>query len=116
MDHPNIHSPASLYEAFTPPVARRIAVRLEIHFTPKHGNWLNPVEIEPGVLDRKCLDRRIQDRTSLCRGVGAWEDKRNQHYLGATWRFRTAEARIKLNSFYPSVQVGPATSRRIAFN
>ena len=70
MDNPNIHSLASLYEAFTPPVARRIAERLEIHFTPKHGNWLNPVEIEPGVHDRKCLDIRIPDRTTLCRGGG----------------------------------------------
>ena len=104
MDNLNIHSLASLYEAFPPAEARRIAERLEIHFTPKHGSWLNLAEIELSVLGRQCLNRRIPDRETLHDEVGAWQDGRNQHGVGANWRFRTTDARIRLKSLYPSIQ------------
>ena len=78
MDNLNTHHPASLYEAFEPSEARRIAERLEIHYTPKHGSWLNMAEIEIGVLDRQCLDRRIPSRGILEQETGAWEHRRNR--------------------------------------
>ena len=78
MDNLNTHHPSSLYEAFEPAEARRIAERLEIHYTPKHGSWLDMAEIEIGVLSRQCLNRRIPDQTTLRREVAAWQDRRNQ--------------------------------------
>ena len=104
MDNLNTHHPASLYEAFEPMEARRIAERLEIHYTPKHGSWLNMAEIEIGVLARQCLDRRIPDQEALRREVAAWQDQRNRDMARVDWRFTTADARIKLKSLYPAIQ------------
>ena len=104
MDNLNTHHPASLYEAFEPAEARRIAERLEIHYTPKHGSWLDMAEIEIGVMARQCLDRRIPDQSALRREVGAWQQQRNRDAIRVDWRFATEDARIKLKSLYPSIQ------------
>ena len=104
MDNLNTHHPASLYEAFEPAEARRIAERLEIHYTPKHGSWLNMAEIELGVLARQCLNRRIPDQSVLRREVAAWQQQRNRDAIRVDWRSTTADARIKLKSLYPSIQ------------
>ena len=101
MDNLNTHSPASLYEAFAPREARRIAQRVEIHHTPKHGSWLNMAEIEFSVLGRQCLARRIPTVEALQREVAAWEDERNAATVTIDWRFTTADARIKLKHLYP---------------
>jgi DDE superfamily endonuclease len=103
-DNLNTHKPASLYEAFAPEEARRILERLEWHYTPKHGSWLNIAEIELSVLARQCLDRRIETREELEREVAAWEEKRNERGMPVQWRFTTADARIKLRRLYPSLQ------------
>jgi hypothetical protein len=103
MDNLNTHKIASLYEAFPPEQARRIAERLEIHHTPKHGSWLNVAEIELSVLSRQCLDRRIESMEELTREVTAWEEDRNERGVETRWRFTTAEARIKLHRLYPSL-------------
>ncbi len=104
MDNLNTHHPASLYDAFEPAEARRIAERLEIHYTPKHGRWLNMAEIELGVLARQCLARRIPDQDALRRESKTWQDQRNQDTIKVDWRFTTTDARIKLKSLYPSIQ------------
>jgi DDE superfamily endonuclease len=104
MDNLNTHRIASLYEAFPPERARRIAERLEVHYTPKHGSWLNMAEIELSVLAGQCLDRRIESREDLEREVAAWEEERNERQVGVKWRFTTADARIKLRHLYPAVQ------------
>ena len=104
LDNLNTHHPASLYEAFEPAEARRIAERLEIHYTPKQGSWLNMAEIEIGVLARQCLDRRIPDQGVLRREAAAWQQQRNRDTIRVGWRFTTADARIKLKSLYPSIQ------------
>ena len=104
MDNLNTHHPASLYEAFEPAEARRIAERLEVHYTPKHGSWLNMAEIEIGVMARQCLDRRISDQSTLRREIEVWQDRRNRDTIRVNWRFTTADARIKLQSLYPSIQ------------
>ncbi len=104
MDNLNTHHPASLYEAFEPAEARRIAHRLEVHYTPKHGSWLNMAEIEIGVMARQCLDRRIPDQEVLRREVEAWQGQRNRDAIRVDWRFTTEDARIKLKSLYPSIQ------------
>ena len=104
MDNLNTHHPASLYEAFEPAEARRIAQRLEIHYTPKHGSWLNMAEIELGVLARQCLDRRIPSREILEQETRAWGNRRNRQGIRVNWRFSTEDARIKLKSLYPSIQ------------
>jgi hypothetical protein len=101
MDNLNTHKLASLYEAFPPEQARRIAERLEIHHTPKHGSWLNMAEIELSVLAWQCLDRRIETREELEREVAAWEGERNERGVEIRWRFTTADARIKLRRLYP---------------
>ena len=106
MDNLNTHAPGSLYEAFEPAEARRIAERLEIHYTPKHGSWLNMAEIEIGVMVRQCLDRRIPDRDFLRNEVKAWQNCRNREAVAVDWRFTTDDARIKLKSLYPSIQRG----------
>jgi hypothetical protein len=103
MDNLNTHTPASLYEAFPPKEAKRLTDLLEIHYTPKHGSWLNMAEIELSVLAGQCLDRRLPDWATLAREVEAWEAERNAR--GSTtinWRFTTADARIKLKRLYPS--------------
>jgi len=102
MDHLNTHTPASLYEAFPPDEARRLTAKLEIHYTPKHGSWLNMAEIELGVLAGQCLDRRLPDRATLEREVAAWETARNAATKTIDRRFTTADARIVLKRLYPS--------------
>ena len=102
MDNLNTHKLASLYEAFPPEQARRIAERLEVHHTPKHGSWLNMAEIELSVLARQCLDRRIESKEELRREVAAWEDERNGQGVVIRWQFTTADARIKLRRLYPT--------------
>ena len=104
MDNLNTHHAASLYEAFEASEARRIAERLEIHYTPKHGSWLNMAEIEIGVMARQCLARRIPDREVLQCEVDAWQNRRNQDTVRVDWRFTTEDARIRLKSLYPSIQ------------
>ena len=104
MDNLNTHKLSSLYEAFEPAEARRIAERLEIHYTPKHGSWLNMAEIEIGVLARQCLDRRIAHQDILRGEVNAWQNQRNRDVIRVDWRFTTEDARIKLKSLYPSIQ------------
>lgn len=103
MDNLNTHGVASLYEAFAPEEARRLAQRLEIHYTPKHGSWLNIAEIELSVLQSQCLDRRIADIDTLREEVAAWEAERNKRASKTVWRFTTAEARIKLKRLYPKL-------------
>jgi hypothetical protein len=104
LDNLNTHKIASLYEAFPPDQARRIAERLEIHYTPKHGSWLNMAEIELSVLAGQCLNRRIETREELERAVAAWQEERNERQVGVDWQFKTADARIKLRRLYPVVQ------------
>jgi hypothetical protein len=105
MDNLNTHKLASLYEAFEPEQARRIAERIEVHHTPKHGSWLNVAEIELSVLARQCLDRRIPDRATLAREVAAWAAERNAALAGAIWRFTAADARIRLKKLYPTIEL-----------
>jgi hypothetical protein len=104
LDNLNTHKVASLYEAFPPEQARRIAERLEIHYTPKHGSWLNMAEIELSVLAGQCLDQRIESMERLRREVEAWELARNERQVGVNWQFTTADARIKLRKLYPVIQ------------
>ena len=104
MDQLNTHSAASLYEAFPPEEARRLAARLEVHYTPKHGSWLNMAEIELSVLGRQCLAERAEDKPTLAASVTAWQRDRNRRHCRVDWRFTTADARIKLKRLYPSVQ------------
>ena len=103
MDNLNTHHPSSLYEEFEPAEARRIAERLEIHYTPKRGSWLDMAGIEIGVMSRQWLDRRIPGQRTLRREVGAWQDQRNRDGIRVDWRFTTQDARINLQSLYPSI-------------
>jgi len=103
-DNLNPHTPASLYEAFAPAEAKRLADRLELHYTPKHGSWLNMAEIELAMLAQQCLDRRLADRATLEREVAAWQAARNRAGRGVNWRFTTEDARIKLKHLYPTTQ------------
>ena len=100
-DNLNTHSKASLYEAFPPAEAKRLAERFEWNYTPKHGSWLNMAESELGVLASQCLDRRIPDKETLTKEVAAWQERRNKNHTKANWRFTTADARIKLKHLYP---------------
>ena len=104
MDNLNTHTPASLYEAFAPEEAKRIADRLEIHHTPKHGSWLNMAEIELSALGRS-LPERLEDVRGLVRACAAIEKERNRRGASVDWQFRTADARIKLKRLYPSIEV-----------
>ncbi len=104
MGNLNTHTPGSLYEAFPPDVAQRLADKLEIHHTPKHGSWLNIAEIELSVLSGQCFNRRIPDCETLCREVAAWEDRRNARQGSVNWQFTTDDARIKLKRLYPSFE------------
>jgi transposase len=103
MDNLNTHSIASLYEAYSPEEARRLAERLEIHYTPKHGSWLNMAEIELSVLKGQCLNRRIAQMTTMQAEVAAWEEDRNNNVKKIDWQFTTADARIKLTRLYPNL-------------
>jgi len=105
MDNLNTHSPSSLYETFPPNEAKRILDRLEIHYTPKHGSWLNMAEIELSVLGRQCLARRIPDQHTLKHEVDVWQEQRNQKSAHTDWRFTTDDARVKLKRLYPSLEV-----------
>ena len=102
-DNLNTHTPASLYEAFEPAEARRLAERFEWHYTPKHGSWLNLAESELGVLAGQCLAHRIAEKATLEREVAAWVARRNQHNVKANWHFTCTDARVKLQSLYPSI-------------
>ena len=104
MDQLNTHSPASLYDAFPPEEAKRLADRLEIHHTPKHGSWLNLAEVEFSALARD-LPERVGSRPDLERHVAAWERRRNGAGITAEWRFTTADARIRLRKLYPTIDV-----------
>jgi len=103
MDQLNTHSPASLYEAFAPEKAQRLADRLEIHYTPKHGSWLNMAEIELSVLSRD-LPERVGTRFALEQRVSVWEQRRNRTGVKADWQFTTSKARVKLRKLYPTVE------------
>ena len=102
MDNLNTHVGASLYKKFEPQEARRILDKLEIHYTPKHGSWLNMAEIELSVLSRQCMDARIPDQETLKKQVAAWQEKRNAISSPMQWRFTTDDARVKLQKLYPS--------------
>ncbi len=106
LDNLNTHRAASLYQAFSPGEARRIARRLEFHHTPKHGSWLNMAEIEFSVFSKQCLARRIGDEETLKREIAALEAQRNQARATIDWRFSTEDARVKLHHLYPSVSNG----------
>ena len=103
MDNLNTHSAGSLYEAFEPTEARRLAGKLEIHYTPKHGSWLNMAEIEIGVLSRQCLSRHIPTKGQMISEVAAWEQKRNRADSTVDWQFTTVDARVKLKRLYPAI-------------
>ena len=103
-DNLNIHSKASLYEAFPAAEARRLVERFEWHYTPKHGSWLDMAESELAVLATQCLDRRISDKPTLIAEVDAWQDDRNKHCVKADWQFTTHDARVKLKTLYPQFE------------
>ena len=103
LDNLNTHATASLYQTFEPREARRLAERLELHYTPKHGSWLNVAEIELSVLQRQCLDRRIPDRDAMQSQIAVWERDRNHRPSKIDWQFRTSDARIKLKHLYPKL-------------
>ena len=102
LDNLSTHSPAALYQAFPPEEARRILKRLEFHFTPKHGSWLNMAELEFSVLGRQCLDRRLPDQAMLIREIATWQAKRNAAQTAVQWRFIVTHARTKLHRLYPA--------------
>lgn len=102
-DNLNTHKKASLYKTFEPKEARRIVKKLEFHWTPKHGSWLNMAEIELSVLTRECLSRRIADQQTLKQEIQAWQNRRNEQQTKTSWRFTTDDARIKLKRLYPSI-------------
>lgn len=104
-DNLNTHTPASLYEAFPPAEAKRIADRFEFHYSPKHGSWLDMAEIELGILGRQCLARRMDNIDELSREAAAWKTSRNAAKVKVNWQFTTADARIKLKKLYPSIEV-----------
>lgn len=103
MDNLNTHDLASLYETFPPAEARRLAERLEIHYTPKHGSWLNIAEIELSALNSQCLRRRIPSSQVMRREIAAWQSDRNNRGAPVNWRFTTKDARIKLTRLYPKL-------------
>ncbi len=100
-DNLNTHGPHSLYVAFTPTEARRLVERIEWHFTPKHGSWLNMAEIELSVLATQCLEERMESRERLEKQVAAWETSRNNASCRVNWHFTTEDARVKLKQLYP---------------
>jgi transposase len=105
LDNLSTHTPAALYEAFEPAEARRLVEKIEWHYTPKHGSWLNVAEMELSVLARQCLDRRIPDLGTLQREVAIWEEKRNAAVVKVDWQFTTADARVKLKRLYPTIEL-----------
>lgn len=105
MDNLNTHTGASLYKTFPPEEAHRIISKLEIHYTPKHGSWLNMAEIELSILSKQCLSKRIPDQKRLAKEIGAWAKKRNDFSSSMKWRFTTKNARIKLKKLYPTISL-----------
>jgi transposase len=105
LDNLNTHTPAALYETFRPSEARRILRSLEFHYTPKHGSWLNQVEIEISVLSRQCLARRIPDIETLRQEIEAWQKERNQQKAKIDWRFAASDARVKFQRLYPDLNL-----------
>jgi hypothetical protein len=105
VDNLNTHTPAALYECFPSREAHRLLQRLEFHYTPKHGSWLNMVEIELSVLAEQCLKRRLPDKATVQHEIAAWERQRNAAKTTVHWRFTTAKARTKLQRLYPSQPV-----------
>jgi hypothetical protein len=105
LDNLNTHTPASFYLVFEPGEARRLVERFEFHYTPKHGSWLNMAEIELSALVRQCLTRRFPDKENMIEEVKAWQDQRNSEIVKVHWQFTTADARIKLKSLYPNIEV-----------
>ena len=105
MDNLNTHTPSSFYEVFPPEEARRLARKLEIHYTPKHGSWLNMAEIELAILTRQCLQQRLATPELMRQEVAAWQQERNQANVTLSWRFTASDARIKLKKLYPSLEV-----------
>lgn len=105
VDNLNIHHPAAFYERFPPAEARRLAEKIEWHYTPEHASWLNIAECELSVLRRQSLRARVSDIEAVRQKVAAWETKRNQNQTGIDWRFTTDDARIKLKRLYPIVNV-----------
>jgi hypothetical protein len=103
MDNLNTHKPSSLYKKYKPEEARRIIKKLEIHYTPKHGSWLDIAEIELNVMTRQCLNRRIDSIEKLTSELAAWEKERNEKHAKVNWHFRTKDARVKLISLYPEL-------------
>lgn len=103
MDNLNTHAGSSLYETFPPAEAKRILDKLEIHYTPKHGSWLNMAELELSHLSRQCLNRRIPDRETLKKETAAWAEERNKKCIKVNWQFSTENARIKLKKLYPDL-------------
>lgn len=103
MDNLNTHTPSSFYEAFDPKTARRLAGRLEIHYTPEHGSWLNMAEIENSALAKQCLSRRIPEKAVMVEEATAWQKERNEMGASVDWQFQTKNARIKLKRLYPSI-------------
>ena len=106
MDNLNTHTPASLYRAFSPAEAKRLADKLEVHYTPRHGSWLNMAEIELSVLARQCLSERMSDKAHLQEQVAAWQEQRNTSAAKIDWRFTTDDARVKLKKLYPTILLG----------
>ena len=104
LDNLNIHTPAAFYAHFPPAEAQRLRAKLELHFTPKHGSWLNIAELELSALGRQCLDRRLPDQATLEREVAAWVAARNAEQITINWQFTTADARIKLKRLYPVLE------------
>lgn len=105
LDNLNTHTPAALYQTFPPDEARRILRKLEFHYTPKHGSWLNMVEIELSVLSRQCLNRRIPDRETMKRETATWALERNRQHATVNWRFSNQDARVKLERLYPQLNL-----------
>ena len=103
MDNLNTHSTASLYKAFPPEEARRIAKKLEVHYTPKHGSWLNIAEIGINIMTRECLDRRIPGIEELRREIKAWNDSYDKNPSPVNWQFTAQDSRIKLKKLYPDI-------------
>jgi len=103
MDNLNTHTPASLYQAFAPAEAKRLSDKLEVHYTPKHGSWLNMAEIEISVLARQCLAERMESKAFVTEQSAAWEERRNAYSTRIDWRFTIADARIKLKRLYPTI-------------
>lgn len=102
LDNLNTHSPAALYQTYSPEEARRITRKLEFHYTPKHGSWLNMAEIELAILSRQCLKRRIPNTEVMGREVTAWQAERNEQKAKINWQFTTTDARTKLHRLYNS--------------